>query len=175
MGPLFVNEYTRTFETDHELYQYEFFKKPENLGCYIGCAIIIIGCVVWCLLGGPLYLLIVPVFIIAVLVGLIIRYFKTMNICKTRLDETTNGAGKTRIRMELTESELIYFNENTENKITIPVSQLKRGFVTKNYYMIMTDGKLVYTFQKGCFTVGKEEEFYSYCNNMLINNRLNQK
>ncbi|MBQ3417174.1 MAG: hypothetical protein IJH32_05000 [Ruminococcus sp.] len=174
MEPLFVNEYTRTFDTDREMFQYEYFKKPESIGGYIGSAIIIIACIVWRILGGPLYILIFPVFITALLAGVIISYFKSMKISKARLDEMTNGAGKMRIRMELSESELICFNEDTENKITIPASQLKRGFVTENYYMIITDGKLVYAFQKGCFTVGKDDEFYSYCNKLLINNRLNK-
>ena len=183
MEPRFVNQFTRTGEVEHEVLRYTTFQSLSSIISYGATGLValmilmyfipfptssslenkdpIITGLVFCCFG----------FVLLIWILKIIRYFRQLSISRKRIRETTNDTGELHVTATLTQAEMTYISDNMDKEIIIPVSQIKKGVETRIYYLIITDAKLAYAFQKGCFTTGKEEDFAPFVTKMIRENK----
>ena len=94
---------------------------------------------------------------------------------RKRFAEDTNNKGVVTVTATLTDEELISESSDREDPVLILHSEFTKVFVTKHYYMIQTVEKMVYVFKKGAFSVGKEEEFLPYVQQIIESNKRRHK
>ncbi|MBQ3264452.1 MAG: YcxB family protein [Ruminococcus sp.] len=172
MEPLFVNEFERTFDTEKELYRYLHLTSPSAVICLVILGVVIAADLVMCLTIGLVYAnLAVFAMAVIVLFVLLLRYYTAIQAAKSRFAEDTNNRGTITITASLDSEDLISESSDREEATLVPYSELKRLFVTKSFYMLQTEAKMVYVFRKGCFTVGKEEDFLPYVQQIIDRNK----
>ena len=180
MEPKFVNQFTRTDEVDHEVLRYTSFQSPSSIIAYGATGLTVLMLLIYFIPFPPSFpsldnkdtiitglALCCFGFVLLIWIIKIIRYFRQLSISRKRIRETTNDTGELHVTATLTQTELTYISDNMDKEIVIPVSQIKKGVETRNYYLIITDAKLAYAFQKGCFTTGKEEDFAPFVTKMI--------
>lgn len=172
MDPIFVNQFPRTFDVEKELYQYIHITSPSSLVCFITLALVIVVNLGVCLIFGLLYAnLAVFAMAIIVLLFMVVRYYTAIQAAKKRYAEQTNNHGEITVTETITDEELISESTAREEPLEVPLSDLKKMFVTKNYYMIITAEKMIYAFKKGAFTLGSEEEFTAFMTQQIEHNK----
>lgn len=172
MQPKFVNRFQRSFEIEQELYRYLYLSSPAIIASYIILGVVLITDIILCLVSGLVYAyMAVFAMCVIVLFVLFFRYFSAMQAAKSRFAEDTNNKGTVTVTATLTGDILISDSSDRDESIEVPYADLKKLFVTKHYYMIQTNEKMVYVFKKGAFSVGKEEEFLPYVRQLIENNK----
>ena len=176
MDPKYVNRFQRSFEVEQELYLYLHITSPPIIACFVLLGIVFAADLISCLLFGLLYanIAVFAMGIIALFV-LLYRYYAAIQAGKKRLAEDTNNKGVVTVTATLTDEELISESSDREEPIEVDNSHFRKVFVTKHYYMIQTDEKMVYVFKKDAFTVGKEEEFLPYVQQVIESNKRKKK
>ena len=172
MQPKFVNSFQRSFEIEKELYRYLYLSSPAIIASYIILGVVLITDIILCLVSGLLYAY-MAVFAMCVIVLFVLfyRYFSAIQAAKSRFAEDTNNKGTVTVTATLTDEMLVSDSSDRDESIEVPYADLKKLFVTKHYYMIQTTDKMVYVFKKGAFSVGKEEEFLPYVQQIIENNK----
>ncbi|MBQ6413518.1 MAG: YcxB family protein [Ruminococcus sp.] len=172
MQPKFVSRFPRAFEIEQELYRYLHLTSPMMITSLVLLGVIFVVNIVMCLISGLLYAnMAVFAMVVIVLFVLFYRYYSAIQAGKKRLAEDTNNKGEVTVTATLTDEELISESSDREEPVTVPFSHFLKAFVTKHYYMIQTTDKMVYVFKKGAFSVGKEEEFLPYVQQIIENNK----
>ena len=161
MPVLFESSFNMDKSFYKEIYSYHHFKKPSSMLSLI-CAVL--------LLIPGLYFAVKDQFQDAVLnIALIFYlfafalyfavYFMKINISLKRIAEVTNNAPAV-CTASVTENSINY---NTPvSKMEINFSNIKKAFQTKNYIMLMSNSRLIYSFRKDNFTVGNCEDFLKF-------------
>ena len=172
MNPKFVNRFQRSFEVEQELYRYLHLSSPAIIACYIISGVVLVTDIVLCLTTGLVYAyMAVFAMCVIVLFVLFFRYFSAIRAAKARFAEETNNKGAVTVTASLTDTTLISESSDRETPIEVACSHFKKVFVTKHYYMIQTDEKMIYVFKKGAFSVGNEEEFLPCLRQVIDNNK----
>lgn len=172
MQPKFVNRFQRSFEVEQELYRYLHLLSPAIIACYIILGVVLITDIILILVSGLVYAyMAVFAMCIIVLFILFFRYFSAIQAGKARFAEDTNNKGAVTVTATLTDEALISEASDREDPIEVAYSHFKKVFVTKHYYMLQTDEKMVYVFKKGAFSVGNEEEFLPYLQQVIERNK----
>ena len=172
MEPKYVNQFQRSFEVEKELYLYLHITSPPMLISLIILGVTAVANLIVCLLCGLTYAnLAVFAMCFIVLCILLYRYYAAIQAGRSRLAEETNNKGEITVTATLTDEELISESSAREEPVVVPCSQLKKVFVTKHFYMIQTEEKMVYVFKKDAFSLGKEEEFLPYVNQIIEHNK----
>ena len=176
MEPIFKNRFVRTTDIESELYLYLHITSPSSIACLVILGVVTVVNLVACLMFGMAYAnMAVFAMCIIVLFVLFYRYYSAVQIGKKRFAESTNNRGEITVTAALDGEDLISESSDRADAVIVPYADLKRVFVTKNYYMIQTNAKLVYVFRKGCFTAGKEEDFLPYVRQVLERSRQKSK
>ena len=172
MKPEFENTFKRTLDVERELYRYMHLQSPSSIACFVILGLVAVINLIMCLVAGFAYANL-AVFIMAFIVMFVLffRYYSAVKTAEKRFRESTNGAVDIEITAILDGENLISRASDRNKDVTVPYSQLRKVFTTSSFYMIQTDAKLVYVFRKGCFTVGKEEDFLPYVNQILDRNK----
>ena len=172
MKPRFVNRFQRSFEVEQELYRYLHLSSPAIIASYIILGVVLVTDIILCLVTGLVYAY-MAVFAMCVIVLFILffRYFSAIQAAKARFAEDTNNKGTVTVTATLTDDELISEASDRDDPIKIACSHFKKVFVTKHYYMLQTDEKMVYVFKKGAFSVGNEEEFLPHIQQVIARNK----
>lgn len=172
MDPRFVNRFQRSFEVEQELYRYLHLSSPAVIACYIILGVVLITDIILCLVSGLVYAY-MAVFAMCVIVLFILffRYFSAIQSAKARFTEDTNNKGEVTVTAAMTDDLLISEASDREAPIKVAYSHFRKVFVTKHYYMLQTDEKMVYVFKKGAFSVGSEEEFLPYLQQVIERNQ----
>ncbi|MBQ4237767.1 MAG: YcxB family protein [Ruminococcus sp.] len=172
MQPKFVSRFPRVFEIEQELYRYLHLTSPMMITSLVLLGVIFVVNIVMCLISGLLYAnMAVFAMVVIVLFVLFYRYYSAIQAGKKRLAEDTNNKGEVTVTATLTDEELISESSDREEPVTVPFSHFLKVFITKHYYMIQTTDKMVYVFKKDAFSVGKEEEFLPYVQQIIENNK----
>ncbi len=171
MEPKFVSEFTRSIDVEEEMYRYLFLSSPSNIVCWCILGVVAAANLVMMLIIGIAYAnLAVLVMCIVLVFWMLYRYFTAVRISRKRLQELSGG-NPIQLRAVLTDKELISESSDREQPTIVPFENLKAVFVTKHYYMIRTDARLIYAFRKGSFVVGREEEFLPAVKAVLERNK----
>ena len=165
-----VNYYSAT------VLSYGYYFVVVTMGSYVASSrlwlVLFVVNIVMCLISGLLYAnMAVFAMVVIVLFVLFYRYYSAIQAGKKRLAEDTNNKGEVTVTATLTDEELISESSDREEPVTVPFSHFLKVFVTKHYYMIQTTDKMVYVFKKDAFSVGKEEEFLPYVQQIIENNK----
>ncbi|MBQ3418340.1 MAG: YcxB family protein [Ruminococcus sp.] len=172
MEPKFVNRFQRSFDVEKELYLYLHITAPPMLISLIILGVTAVVNLIVCLVCGLTYAnLAVFAMCFIVLCIILYRYYAAIQAGRSRLKEETNNKGEITVTASLDGDELISESTAREEPVYVPFSQLKKVFVTKNFYMIQTEEKMVYVFKKGAFSVGKEEDFLPYVRQLIEHNK----
>ena len=172
MNPNYVNRFRRSFEVEQELYRYLHLSSPAIIACYIILGIVLITDIILCLASGLVYAyMAVFAMCVIVLFVLLFRYFSAIKAAKARFAEDTNNKGEVTVTASLTDTTLISESSDREAPIEVACSLFKKVFVTKHFYMIQTDEKMIYVFKKGAFSVGNEDEFLPCVRQIIKRNR----
>lgn len=172
MKPKFVSRFQRTFDIERELYRYMHLTAPSNIVCYAILGVVMIVNLGMCLAFGMVYAnMAVFAMALIVLFVLFFRYFAAIQAGKGRFAESMNNKGEITVTATLTEDELISESSDREEPIRVALTHFKKVFVTKHYYMIQSDEKMVYVFKKGAFSVGKEEDFLPCVQQIIEQNK----
>lgn len=159
MDILFENSYVRSKEVIRELYRKITFKRP-------------LIWVIYFVLGGIALLNIVKAlcgmsFSLGGCVYVIIFFFMQLVMCSNSVstavarDRERFGPEALTVRTQVTEEGIqAFYGEKTADPI--PVSQIKKAWVTKNLIVLHTTSRLVLIFDRNHFTVGTQEEFLNY-------------
>ncbi len=171
MEPKFVNRFIRSFEIEKELYRYQHLTSKPIIICYIMLGIVIVINLAMCIANGLAYAnMSIFAMCFIILFVLFFRYYSAITIAKRRFNEDTNNKGEIVVTTTLNGEELISESSDREKPITVAYSQFKKVFFTKNYYMIQTSGEMIYAFRKNAFTLGSEEDFLNYINQIFKKN-----
>lgn len=172
MEPKFVNRFIRSFEVEQELYRSLLLCSPPIIACYIILGIVLTVDIALCVFTGLAYAyMAVFAMCVIVLFVLFFRYFSAISASKARFAEDTNNKGEVTVTASLTEDMLISESSDREEPVKVPYSDLTNHFITKHYYMIRTKEKMVYAFKKGSFTVGKEDDFIPFIQQIIDKNK----
>jgi FlaA1/EpsC-like NDP-sugar epimerase len=176
MQPKFVSQFERTFEIEQELYRYMHLASPPMIASLVILCVIFVINLAMMLFVGVIYAnMAVFAMCVIVLFVLLLRYRLAVQAAQKRFAEDTNNKGVVTVTATLTDEELISESSDREEPVLILHSELTKVFVTKHYYMIQTAEKMVYVFKKDAFTVGKEEEFLPYVQQIIENNKHKRK
>ena len=172
MNPRFVNRFQRSFEVEQELYRYLHLSSPAIIASCIILGVVLVTDIILCLVSGLVYAY-MAVFAMCVIVLFILffRYFSAIQAAKARYAEDTNNKGAVTVTATLTGEGLISEASDRNAPIEVACSHFKKVFVTKHYYMLQTDEKMVYVFKKGAFSVGNEEEFLPCLQQVIERNK----
>lgn len=172
MDSIFVNQFSRTFEVEKELYRYlHLTAPPMRAALMIIGTVMVIDVAASIVLGMNYANMAVFAMCIILLFVLFFRYFSAIQRGKERFAEDTNNKGKVTVTSTVTEGKLISETSDRETPVEVPFKNVKKVFVTEHYYMLYTDEKLVYAFKKGAFEKGKEEEFLPFIRNRIESNK----
>lgn len=176
MQPKFESQFERTFDIEQELYRYMHLTSPPMIASLVILGVIFVVNLVMMLFVGMLYAnMAVLAMCVMVLFVLLLRYYLAVQAAKKRFAEDTNNKGVVTVTATLTDEELISESSDREDPVLILHSEFTKVFVTKHYYMIQTVEKMVYVFKKGAFSVGKEEEFLPYVQQIIESNKRGHK
>lgn len=176
MQPKFESQFERTFDIEQELYRYMHLTSPPMIASLVILGVIFVVNLVMMLFVGMLYAnMAVFAMCVMVLFVLLLRYYLAVQAAKKRFSEDTNNKGVVTVTATLTDEELISESSDREDPVLILHSEFTKVFVTKHYYMIQTVEKMVYVFKKGAFSVGKEEEFLPYVQQIIESNKRGHK
>ncbi len=172
MDPKYVNRFTRSFEVEQELYRYMHLTSTPIIVSLALIATVLLVDVAAGVLYGMNYAN-MAVFAMAVIVLLILfyRYYSAVKAAKSRFEEDTNNKGEVTVTATITEDRLISESSDREEPVEVPFRAFQKAFVTKHYYMIYTDERMVYAFRKGAFTVGDEAGFFPYIRQLVNKNK----
>ena len=142
MDILFENQYERTKNFHKELFSYSFFKRPLMMAVYIVLSLIIILCILSLLFSGVfpfdntarIYL---P-FLVIVVILMVIRYVRTVEINYKRDLELNNGE-PVEIKMILTNDGIEICRLNSESINHISYQSIRKIISTHNYYILLTE------------------------------------
>lgn len=172
MEPVFVNQFTRSFEIEQELYRYTHLTSPSSIISMVILGVVAAVNLAVCIIWGVAYAnLAVFAMAFIVLFVLIFRYYSAIQTGRKRYAEATNNLGEITVTATLSGEEIISESSDRKDPIIVPYSDIKRVFETPHYYMLQTKAKLVYVFRKGCFTTGEEGEFLPYIRRILDHNK----
>ena len=164
------NQYIRTKEFHKEILLHSLFKRPRMLVAYIALAVIFIVCIFSLPFPGILLYsstagIAIP-FSIFIVVLLVIRYFRTVDICYKRDLEINNGE-PVEVKMILTSDGIETCRVNSESKNHFSYNSVKKIITTRNYYALLTEAKYYIVFRKDGFITGTADDFLSFINNKI--------
>ena len=171
MDILFENQYERTKDFHKEIISYSFFKRPLIMAVYIVLALIFVLCILSMLFPGVfpfdniagIYL---P-FLVIVVVVMIVRYVRTVEISHKR-DLEINNNEPVEAKMILTNDAIETCRVNSESKNHISYQSIKKIISTHNYYVLLTEAKHYVVFKKDGFITGTPDEFLSFIKSKII-------
>ena len=176
MKPKFVSRYQRTFEIERELYRYLHLTAPSNIVCYVILGVVIVSNLAMCLaFGMNAANLAVSAAALVVLLFLLLRYFAAIRLGKAGFAESLNNKGEITVTATMTDAEVISDSSDREEPLRVALNRFRRVIVTKHYYMIQSDERMVYVFKKGAFTVGKEDDFLPFVQQIIKQNKSSGK
>jgi len=165
MDILFENRYERTKGFHKEIISYSFFKWLQSLAVYIVLTLIMIFCSLALLLPGVFSFdnttRIFFLFLAIVVVMLIVRYVRTVEISYKRDLEINNGKPAD-IKVILTNDEIEVCSVNSGSKNHISYQHIRKIITTRNYYVLSTEAKHYIAFRKDGFVMGTPDEFISF-------------
>lgn len=171
MEPKFENRFTRSVEVEKELYKYSMTRTAASIILYIFVALLLLVNIMFIVFWGVDFINILTIALCLICIGMRpIQYQRAIKLTEKRLNELNNGQ-MPEIVTQITDTELISHSSDREEPVHIPLSSLKKLFITDNYYMIRTDAKMVYAFKKGLFTIGNEAVFASHIREIIAKNK----
>lgn len=176
MDSKFVNQFTRTFEVEKELYRYLHLTSPAMRAALIMIgAVMVIDVAASIVLGMNYANMAVFAMCCILLFVLFFRYYAAMQAAKQRYAEDTNNKGEVNVTATVTDDRLISESSDREEPVEVPLKNVYRVFETPHYYMLHTVDKMVYVFQKGAFTTGDEAAFLPFMQQLTANNKRRRK
>lgn len=172
MNPDFVSQFPREYQIEQELYRYLYLTAPMIVAVFIILGVVLVVNLVSVLLFGLLYAN-MAIFAMCgiVLFVMFFRYFSAIKTSQARFAEDTNNKGTITVTATICDGKLISGSSDREKPIEVACEHFKKAFVTKHYYWVYTDDKMVYAFKKGAFSVGREEDFLPYINQVIQNKK----
>jgi len=165
MDILFENQYTRTKESNKEIYLYYYFKRPKLLAIHIPIAIITILCVISLFIPSQFPFEFSTVILIIMCLSIyaitIIRYSRTAEINYKRDLETNNGE-PIDIKMIVTSDGIDACRANPDSKSHVSFQSIREIMKTQNYYVLLTEARLIIAFKKDGFVYGTPDEFLEF-------------
>ena len=161
---LFVNRFEHTREYYNEVYSYSFYRTPAAalrfLILIIGAACMVIGLSILGFLN-VLTLIIVFAYVVIGCFILVLRYMKFMNL-KYKQGLELSGGEPAWAELTVTDRGIEVFNEGSEKTVSISFERIKSFGKTKNYYILITEAKIYWTFKKDGFVKGRTDDFLSF-------------
>ena len=172
MNPKFVNRFTRSLEVEQELYRTIHLTGMPMMAVLVILSLVLVIDIAASILFGLSYAN-MAVFAMAVIALLVVfyRYYAAVQAAKKRFAEDTNNKGEVTVTASLGDDMLVSESSDRAEPVRVPREKLRKAFVTKHYYMIYTDEKMVYVFKKGAVTVGDEAAFFPYLRELIDRNR----
>ncbi|MEE0953139.1 MAG: hypothetical protein U0L60_03945 [Ruminococcus sp.] len=172
MNPDFVSQFPREYQIEQELYRYLYLTAPMIVAVFIILGVVLVVNLVSVLLFGLLYAN-MAIFAMCgiVLFVMFFRYFSAIKTSQARFAEDTNNKGIITVTATICDGKLISGSSDREKPIEVACEHFKKAFETKHYYWVYTDDKMVYTFKKGAFSVGREEDFLPYIGKVIENKK----
>lgn len=159
MESLFENKYICTKETLKEIYSAWILKSPKAIAFYIvaflGLAVSAID-YIW---FGTLNIFF-PIAVLVLLLAFYGGYRKSVNSNFDRMTEASSGR-PVENRALITETAAIF--ENSAGAHTeLPLNRVAKLIETRNYFLILSDVKLMYSVKKDSFEKGTAEDFKAF-------------
>jgi hypothetical protein len=159
---IFENQYLLSKEFYNEFLMYSYFKKPPllylNLLLIVGFMIAII-----LLITGNTNNAFSSCIIVVPLLWIInlIRFVRAKKLSIGRDLETNNGRPH-EVKFVVTNEGMGYHDISTGSNIEIGFSLIEKVYVTKNYYVLVTNTKQCWTFKKDSFSKGSPKDFLAF-------------
>ena len=172
MNPDFVSQFPREYQIEQELYRYLYLTAPMIVAVFIILGVVLVVNLVSVLLFGLLYAN-MAIFAMCgiVLFVMFFRYFSAIKTSQARFAEDTNNKGTITVTATICDGKLISGSSDREKPIEVACEHFKKAFETKHYYWVYTDDKMVYAFKKGAFSVGREDDFLPYIDQVIQNKK----
>lgn len=161
MESIFENQYTVSKDFYNEFFTYSYFKKPPLLFLNLLLAVGFIGEVVFLITGhrnnSINFIVIVPLFWAINL----IRFLRAKKNSIGSDFETNNGKPH-EVKYIVTNEGINCYSITTGADIKIAFSLIKKAYITKNYYVLITPSKQCWIFKKDGFTKGSPNDFLPF-------------
>ncbi len=164
METLFENSYIRDREWAKAVYGYITFRRPVMIAFNIYFLLCIVCDVVGLIIvkNVNMYLCIIPIMFEFLQV---LSYAQNIKIT---LNRDLEAHGKhIEVRTSVTD-ECLTIVQSTGSEIRLNYADVKKAIQTKKYIYLQTKAKLLCTFKKDGFSVGKEEDFLEFLKNKGI-------
>ena len=164
MDVLFKNTHTRNKETAKEIYGYYFFKRAIYVFLYVIWGLALLFNIYSAIFEESYSILI---FVCAPFVFLypVFLYARCVNTMLSRDREL--GGGYLTCETTVTD-EALEMKNSLGADVTVDIGRMKSAIQTKNLILLVSDAKLIYIFDKRCFTVGTSDEFIRFLKNKGI-------
>ena len=159
MEKRFENHYERTPEVMKELFRAIYFKRPVTLVIYLVLGAIAVVNIINAIASG-VFQFGGCVYIVIFALMQLVMYNNSVKNAIAR-DREKFGGEVLKVHTVVTDEGIqCTYGEKTVDPI--PVSEIKKVFITKNLILLHTKARLLLIFHKNNFTVGTQEEFLKY-------------
>ena len=158
MEPLFENTYTADKSFYQEIYRYFYLSRPAAIVIYVLSAV---GFFIHLPLaiGGKNQSIGFMALAIALPLMNLILYFRHIRLSARRNNEISSVPISVSTLVHENSLELAASNGST---INIELSKIRGAVQTKNYIVLRSDARLLYSFSKDGFTKGTKDEFIAF-------------
>lgn len=158
MEPLFENTYTQSKAFYQELYRYFHFRRPITVAAFIVCGICFASQLALAIFNLEYNLSIMILMALFPLFKLF-AYVNQINSITKRNKEISTEQISICSTVHDDHLEISASNGSTLN---IELSKIRSAVHTKNYVVLRSDARLIYSFGKDGFTKGTKDEFITF-------------
>lgn len=164
MEILFENSYIRNKEWAKAVYGYITFCRPFMIACNVYFVLYIVFAVVRLIIFRDIDMYLMYSFILPIIFVFSQVCAYAQNI-KITLNRDLEAHGKhIEVRTSATD-ECLTIVQSTGSETRLNYADVKKAIQIKKYIFLQTKTKLLYTFKKDGFSVGKEEDFLEFLRN----------
>ena len=158
MEPLFENTHTQDKSFYKEIYGYFYLRRPVAIGFYVFSAVGFLIHLPLAISGRDQSIGFMALAIALPLINLIL-YFRHIRLSARRNNEISSEPISVSTFVHENSLELTASNGST---INIELSKIRSAVQTKNYIVLRSDARLLYSFHKDGFTKGTKEDFLAF-------------
>ena len=155
MDILFQSKYTRSAHFYHEVYFYNYFKRPFNVMLMLFMGLLLAVNLLFSVMNSWKGIMtnIAVGFGIVFFILYICSYFVELNIAKKRDKEVNSGFETPIYTLSVTEDKIIH-STPSGIEMEIRYAKIPKVLKSKHYIMFMAEDSMVYVMPKDTFTVG---------------------